>query len=118
MKGSPAVAEGQKLSDSEVILLEKEMVERYESMRGTLSNLQGTLDTMEVHWQGIGAAAFNSKQVEINERVKHIGALLTWFLDNINETRNISSTGEDAIRASMTSIDVQYGGEKSALSSY
>nr|WP_217234547.1 WXG100 family type VII secretion target [Streptomyces sp. AC555_RSS877] len=109
---------GQKLNDAEVIKLEKEMVQRYESIKGQLSVLQGTLDTMEVNWRGIGAKAFNDKQVEINQRVKSIGALLTWFLDNINETRKLTNTNEDAVRSTMQSIDVQYGGEKSALNSY
>ncbi|WP_367320477.1 WXG100 family type VII secretion target [Streptomyces sp. HUAS ZL42] len=109
---------GQKLSDSEVIALEKEMVTRYESIQGQLKALQGTLDTMEANWQGIGARAFNTKQVEINERVKHIGGLLTWFLDNINETRKIANKNEDAVRATMQGIDVQYGGTHSALNSY
>ncbi|MEU3982291.1 WXG100 family type VII secretion target [Streptomyces sp. NPDC026672] len=109
---------GQRLSDSEVIALEKEMVTRYESIQGQLKSLQGTLDTMEVSWRGIGAKAFNDKQVEINERVKHIGGLLTWFLDNINETRKIASKNDDAVRSTMQSIDVQYGGANSALNSY
>jgi uncharacterized protein YukE len=112
------MADGQKLSDGEVIKLEKEMVQRYESIRGQLTRLQGTLDAMEASWRGVGARAFNEKQVEINERVKHIGGLLTWFLDNINETRNIKNKNEDAVRASMQNIDVQYGGTQSALNSY
>ncbi|MDQ1049001.1 WXG100 family type VII secretion target [Streptomyces sp. V4I2] len=112
------MADGQKLSDGEVIKLEKEMVQGYESIRGQLSKLQGTLDTMEANWRGVGANAFNTKQVEINERVKHIGALLTWFLDNINETRKLTNTNEDAVRASMQGIDIQHGGSHSALSSY
>ncbi|WP_030681985.1 WXG100 family type VII secretion target [Streptomyces cellulosae] len=112
------MADGQKLSDGEVIKLEQEMVQRYESIRGQLTRLQGTLDTMEANWRGIGASAFNSKQVEINERVKHIGGLLTWFLDNLNETRKIKNKNEDAVRSTMQGIDVQYGGSQSALNSY
>ncbi|MFI5674507.1 WXG100 family type VII secretion target [Streptomyces cellulosae] len=112
------MADGQKLSDGEVIKLEQEMVQRYESIRGQLTRLQGTLDTMEANWRGIGANAFNSKQVEINERVKHIGGLLTWFLDNLNETRKIKNKNEDAVRSTMQGIDVQYGGSQSALNSY
>ncbi|WP_416975687.1 WXG100 family type VII secretion target [Streptomyces sp. 4F14] len=109
---------GQKLNDQQVIALEKEMVDRYESIRGQLSRLQGTLDTMEANWRGIGANAFNKKQIEINEGVKNIGALLTWFLENINETRKLSGKTDDAVHASVQSIDVQYGASKSALSSY
>lgn len=112
------MVDGQKLSDSAVIKLEKEMVQRYESIQSQLKGLQGTLDTMETHWRGIGARAFNQKQVEINERVQHIGGLLTWFLDNINETRKIKNKNEDAVRATMQSIDVQHGGRHSALDSY
>jgi len=109
---------GQKLNDQQVIQLEREMVERYDSIRNQLSKLQGTLDTMEANWRGIGANAFNKKQTEINEGVKNIGDLLTWFLENINETRKLSGKTDDAVHAAVQSIDVQYGASKSALSSY
>jgi uncharacterized protein YukE len=112
------MADGQRLNDNEVITLEKNIVERYESIRGQLTRLQGTLDTMEANWRGIGAKAFNDKQVEINERVKHIGELLTWFLDNINATRKIKNKNEDVVRTTMQGIDVQAGGVHSALNSY
>ncbi|GGS26109.1 hypothetical protein GCM10010269_75910 [Streptomyces humidus] len=112
------MADGQRLNDGQVIKLEKEIVERYESIKSQLSSLQGTLDTMETHWKGVGAGAFNAKQTEINERVRHIGGLLAWFLENINETRKLSSHTDDEVLATMKSIDVQYGGAHSALNSY
>ncbi|MFF3330138.1 WXG100 family type VII secretion target [Streptomyces sp. NPDC002888] len=112
------MAAGQRLNDGDVVKLEKNIVERYDSIKGQLSRLQGTLDTMEANWRGIGAKAFNDKQVEINERVKHIGSLLTWFLDNINATRKDKDKLEDEVRATMSSIDVQQGGAHSALNSY
>ncbi len=112
------MAEGQKFVDPAVVKLEKNIVERYESVKGQVARLQGTLDTMETHWKGIGANAFNSKQVEINERMKKIGNLLVWFLDNIDLTRRDKDKLEDEVRATMQSIDVEHGGKHSALNSY
>ncbi|MFF7332426.1 WXG100 family type VII secretion target [Streptomyces sp. NPDC090306] len=112
------MADGQRLNDGDVIKLEKNIGERYESIKGQLTRLQGTLDTMEANWKGVGAAAFNSKQVEINEHMKKIGDLLIWFLENINATRKDKDKLEDEVRSTMQGIDVQYGGSTSALNSY
>jgi uncharacterized protein YukE len=111
-------SDGRKLNDSDVIKLEKNIVERYESVKSQITRLQGTLDTMEAQWRGIGANAFNSKQVEINENMRKIGSLLVWFLDNIGRTRKDKDDLEEELRSTISSIDVQYGGSTSALSSY
>ncbi|WP_151775548.1 WXG100 family type VII secretion target [Streptomyces abyssomicinicus] len=111
-------SDGQLLRDSEVIALEKNIVDRFESIKGQMTRLQGTIDQLEGHWRGIGAAAFNKKQVEINEHMRDIGQLLVKFLDNINATRKDKDNLEDQVRATIDSIDVQYGGKHSALNGY
>ncbi|MET8577537.1 WXG100 family type VII secretion target [Streptomyces sp. NPDC005012] len=112
------MSEGQLLRDSEVIALEKNIVDRFESIKGQMTRLQGTIDQLEGHWRGIGANAFNRKQVEINEHMRDIGQLLVKFLENINMTRKDKDNLEDEVRATIDSIDVQYGGKTSALNGY
>ncbi|MEU3557076.1 WXG100 family type VII secretion target [Streptomyces fragilis] len=111
-------SDGQLLRDSEVEALQKNIVDRFESIKGQMTRLQGTIDQLEGHWRGIGAAAFNKKQVEINEHMRDIGQLLVKFLDNINMTRRDKDNLEDEVRGTIDSIDVQYGGKTSAISSY
>jgi uncharacterized protein YukE len=106
---------GRKLSDSEVVRLENNIVERYESIKGQLVQLQGTLDTMEAQWRGIGANAFNTKQVEINGHMKQIGNLLMWFLENLNLTRKDKDNLEDELDSTIKSINVDLGGSASAV---
>ncbi|MGW0603606.1 WXG100 family type VII secretion target [Streptomyces sp. NPDC002644] len=112
------MSDGQLLRDSEVIALEKNIVDRFESIKGQMTRLQGTIDQLEGHWRGIGANAFNRKQVEINEHMRDIGQLLVKFLENVNMTRKDKDNLEDDVRATIDSIDVQYGGKTSAISGY
>ncbi|GHE74031.1 WXG100 family type VII secretion target [Streptomyces longispororuber] len=112
------MADGRKLNDQEVALLEKEIVDKYDSVQKQLRRLQGTLDTMEANWRGIGAHAFDKKQTEINQHMQAIGRILVDFLDGISANRKDKDRLEDEVRASMNSIDVQYGGKHSAISSY
>jgi uncharacterized protein YukE len=112
------MADKQRLQQSEINRLQTEIVDRYDATRDQLRKLQGILDTMEANWRGIGAKAFNTKQVEINERVQHIGQLLSWFLENIERTSKDKLNLDDQVRADMQSIDVQHGGARSALNSY
>jgi uncharacterized protein YukE len=111
-------SDGQLLRDSEVVALETNIVDRFESIKGQMVRLQGTIDQLEGHWRGIGAHAFNKKQVEINEHMRDIGQLLVRFLDNIKATRKDKDNLEDQVRATIDSIDVQYGGRTSALHTY
>ncbi|WJV45810.1 WXG100 family type VII secretion target [Streptomyces flavofungini] len=112
------MADGRKLNDSEVKLLEKEIVDKYDSVQGTLKRLQGILDSMEGNWRGIGAHAFDKKQTEINQHMVAIGRILVDFLDGISKNRTDVDRLEDDIRSTMNSIDVDYGGKHSAISSY
>lgn len=112
------MADGRKLNDGDVKILQDEIVMKYESVQGVLKNLQGTLDTMEGNWRGIGANAFDKKQTEINMHMQAIGRILVDFLDGISNNRKDVDRLEDDIRATMNSIDVDYGGKHSAISSY
>ncbi|MER5180197.1 WXG100 family type VII secretion target [Streptomyces sp. NPDC002896] len=112
------MADERKLSNDTVVKLEQNIVERYESIKGQLSRLQGTIDTLEAGWRGIGAGAFNKKQTEINEHMVAIGKILEKFLENINLNRKDKDKLEDEIHATIKSIDVDLGGKHSALSNY
>ncbi|MEV6756511.1 WXG100 family type VII secretion target [Streptomyces sp. NPDC051214] len=112
------MADGQKLNKEQVALLRNEIVGKYESVQQQLKRLQGTLDTMEVNWRGIGAHAFDKKQTEINERMQAIGRILVDFLDGINDNEKIADGLEDQVRSTMAGIDVEYGGKQSAINSY
>ncbi|WP_372350708.1 hypothetical protein [Streptomyces sp. KL116D] len=56
----------QKLEDQQVVVLEKQMSEKYDGIRKRVHNLQGVIDGLEGNWQGIGRAAFDKKQYEIS----------------------------------------------------
>ncbi|MCX4670413.1 WXG100 family type VII secretion target [Streptomyces sp. NBC_01381] len=112
------MADGQKLNNEQVALLKKEIVGKYESVQQQLKRLQGTLDTMEVNWRGVGAHAFDKKQTELNERMQAIGRILVDFLEGISGNEKLTDGLEDQVRSTMDSIDVQYGGKHSAINSY
>lgn len=113
------MADGRKLDSNEVLKLEQSIVSRYDSIKGQLARLQGTIDMIENSWTGLGAGAFNTKQTEINQHVVSIGRLLEKVLDGVNLNRKDKEKLEDEIDASMRQIDVQdLGGKSSALSSY
>ncbi|MEU6668210.1 WXG100 family type VII secretion target [Streptomyces sp. NPDC046727] len=108
----------QKVSDKDIIVLEKELLHRFEGIKGQLTQLQALIDSLEGHWKGIGAGAFNAKQTEINERMVRIGNILAKFIEAMSNTRKIKDGTEDEVRAQVQSIDVDLGGSHSALSSY
>lgn len=112
------MADGQKLNKEQVALLKQEIVGKYDSVKKQLMRLQGTLDTMEANWRGVGAHAFDKKQTEINEHMRAIGNLLVDFLEGISGNEKLTDGLEDQVRSTMDSIDVQYGGKHSAINSY
>ncbi|MHC0433750.1 WXG100 family type VII secretion target [Streptomyces sp. O3] len=112
------MSDGRKLNDHQVKLLQKDILLRYESVKGQVVALQQTLDTMEAQWRGIGAGAFNDKQRLINQRMQSIGRTLLDFLDNIELTKKDKDRLEDGVRATMNSVDVELGASKSAISGY
>ncbi|MEU5536537.1 WXG100 family type VII secretion target [Streptomyces sp. NPDC020362] len=108
----------QKITKDSVVGLEKELLTRFDEIKGQLKHLQHMIDTLEGHWKGIGAGAFNAKQTEINERMVRMGNILVKFIDAMNTTMKINDSTEDQVRASVQGIDVDYGGSHSALSGY
>ncbi|MCQ4213889.1 WXG100 family type VII secretion target [Streptomyces longispororuber] len=106
----------QKLEDQQVVVLEKQMSEKYDGIRKRVHNLQGVIDSLEGQWQGIGKNAFDKKQFEINESLQNIGKILADVIDSMNKTRNIKDSSEDDVRASVDKISVTDGA--SSLRSY
>ncbi|WP_327318239.1 WXG100 family type VII secretion target [Streptomyces sp. NBC_01235] len=108
-----------KLNDGDVQKLQKEVIDRYDNIRGSLAKLQGTIDMIEKAWTGQGANAFNTKQTEINGHMVAIGKMLDDFLEGIHMTKTDKQNLEDQITADMTKISVEdLGGKTSALNSY
>ncbi|MEV2217931.1 WXG100 family type VII secretion target [Streptomyces sp. NPDC050997] len=111
----------QKLEDAAVVQLQKQMLEKYEGITKRVHSLQGVIDGLEGQWQGIGRAAFDKKQYEINESLQNIGKILGDVIEAMTSTRNIKDSKEDEVRAAVSKIDVQDGAptvSSSSLSSY
>ncbi|MGW3205408.1 WXG100 family type VII secretion target [Streptomyces sp. NPDC001135] len=111
----------QKLQDDAVVKLQQQMVEKYENIQKRAHTLQGVIDSLEGQWQGIGRAAFDRKQIEINESLRAIGGILGDVVESMTKTRNIKDSKEDEVRAAVNKIDVHDGASStppSALSSY
>ncbi|MFB7709432.1 WXG100 family type VII secretion target [Streptomyces sp. NPDC056105] len=112
------MAQGQRLSDSEMVALERKIAEKFDNIKSTVHRLQGTIDSLEGQWQGIGANAFNTKQHEINTSMVKIGKILVTFLDAMSGTRKIKDDSEDQVRQAVNKINVYDGAPKSTLSGY
>ncbi|MFJ9818003.1 WXG100 family type VII secretion target [Streptomyces sp. NPDC101151] len=115
------MADKQKLEDAAVIHLQKQMSEKYDGIAKRVHGLQGVIDGLEGQWQGIGRAAFDKKQYEINESLKNIGKILGDVIEAMTATRNIKDSKEDEVRASVNKIDINDGAptvHSSSLSSY
>ncbi|MCX4659761.1 hypothetical protein GT204_00660 [Streptomyces sp. SID4919] len=114
------MSQGQRLSDSELIKLEQDIATRFENIKGQLHRLQGTIDSLEGQWKGIGAGAFNSKQHEINTSMVRIGNILVKFLEAMSASRKIKDGSEDEVRAAVQSINVNQGtgGPQSSFNGY
>ncbi|ALO96514.1 MULTISPECIES: WXG100 family type VII secretion target [Streptomyces] len=109
----------QKLEDAAVIHLQKQMLEKYDGIRKRVHGLQGVIDGLEGQWHGIGRAAFDSKQYEINQSLQAIGGILGDVIEAMTATRNIKDSKEDEVRAAVNKIDVRDGAPTvSPLSSY
>ncbi|MFK4108743.1 WXG100 family type VII secretion target [Streptomyces sp. NPDC004673] len=115
------MADKQRLEDAAVVDLQKKMYEKFEGIRKRVHSLQGVIDGLEGQWQGIGRAAFDKKQAEINQSLQNIGNILGDVVDAMTTTRQIKDSKEDEVRASVNKIDIQDGAPtvpSSALSSY
>ncbi|WP_433452978.1 WXG100 family type VII secretion target [Streptomyces sp. CA-142005] len=97
------------------------MLEKYENIQKRVHALQGVIDSLEGQWQGIGRAAFDKKQYEINQSLRNIGNILGDVIEAMTTTRNIKDSKEDEVRAAVNKIDLQDGASTvptSALNSY
>ncbi|MFG2524283.1 WXG100 family type VII secretion target [Streptomyces sp. NPDC048527] len=112
------MAQGQRLSDKEMIALERKIADKFDNIKSTVHRLQGTIDSLEGNWKGIGANAFNTKQHEINTSMVEIGKILATFLDAMTGTRKIKDDSEDQVRQAVNKINVYDGAPKSTLSGY
>ncbi|MFI9625826.1 WXG100 family type VII secretion target [Streptomyces sp. NPDC052042] len=99
----------QKLSDAALLKLEGELSTRFDSVKGQLKTLQGTIDSLEGAWRGIGAGAFNTKQEQINRRMVSIARRLLRYQEAIKAARTISGNTEDEIRQALLGVDVVSG---------
>ncbi|UYQ64754.1 WXG100 family type VII secretion target [Streptomyces peucetius] len=103
------MSQGQRLSDEQVGRLQRELFEKFNSLKGQLQQIQGTIDSLEGQWKGIGAGAFNKKQGDINEAMVGLGNILAKFLEATSQSRKIKDGTEDDIRAAVQSINVDLG---------
>ncbi|GAA2466792.1 MULTISPECIES: WXG100 family type VII secretion target [Streptomyces] len=103
------MSQGQRLSDAEVIKLERHLFEKFNSIKGQLQQIQGTIDSLEGQWKGIGAGAFNTKQQEINTSMVRLGNILAKFLEGLSASRKIKDGTEDDVLAAVQSINVDLG---------
>jgi uncharacterized protein YukE len=117
-EGSEMATGTQKITKDQVVRLEKTLLTQFDDIKGQLGRLQHLIDSIEGHWKGIGAGAFNAKQTEINEHMVKIGQILVKFIDGMNTTMKINDNTEDEIRAKVQGIDVNLGGSHSALTNY
>lgn len=99
----------QQVDDQTLQLLQGNISERFDSVKGQLKQLQGTIDSLEGHWKGVGAGAFNVKQTEINERMVHIAKLLIRFQEAIEVTRTTAGNSEDEVNQALRGVDVVSG---------
>ncbi|MEV0965452.1 MULTISPECIES: WXG100 family type VII secretion target [unclassified Streptomyces] len=108
------MSQGQRLSDQQVIQLEKQLSEKFNSIKGQLQQIQGTIDSLEGQWKGIGAGAFNAKQQEINTSMVRLGNILAKFIEAMSTSRRIKDGTEDDVRAAVQAINVDLGAGGSA----
>ncbi|MEU0396087.1 WXG100 family type VII secretion target [Streptomyces sp. NPDC006208] len=109
------MSQGQRLSDEQVAKLQEHILLKFTSIKGQLHQIQGTIDSLEGQWKGIGAGAFDKKQYEINNSMVRIGNLLAEYVESMTLTRKIKDGTEDEIRAAVQSIDVNDGAPQSSI---
>lgn len=99
----------QKVNGVDLSKLEGRLDEKFQSIKGQVTSLQGTIDSLEGAWRGIGAGAFNAKQAEINQEMRGLGNLLTHFQEAIKATRTLSGNTEDDVAGAMRGMNVVEG---------
>lgn len=109
------MSQGQRLSDEQVVKLQENILQKFNSIKGQLHQIQGTIDSLEGQWKGIGAGAFDAKQYDINKSMIRIGNLLAGYVESMTLTRKIKDGTEDEIRAAVQSINVNDGAPHSNI---
>ncbi|MEU5182996.1 WXG100 family type VII secretion target [Streptomyces longwoodensis] len=99
----------QKLEDAAVVKLQQDMYTKYENIRARVHGLQGVIDSLEGQWDGIGRAAFDAKQFEINQSLRAIGGILGEVIEAMTTARTIKDSKEDEVRAAVNKINLQDG---------
>ncbi|PCG81977.1 hypothetical protein CIB93_32470 [Streptomyces sp. WZ.A104] len=99
----------QKISDATLLKLEGDLTLKFNSVKGQLKQLHGTIDSLEGKWKGIGANQFNAKQEQINQRMVSLAKQLLRFQEAIKAARTISGNTEDEIRQALQGVDVVDG---------
>ncbi|MFG2717987.1 WXG100 family type VII secretion target [Streptomyces sp. NPDC048416] len=110
------MSKDQRVSDSQMAHLEGRILEKFDSVKTQLRNLQGVIDGLEGHWDGIGAGAFNGKQADINDQMVQIGNRLLTFLEAMKATRTGKGDTDEEVRKALMGIDVVdgYSGDTAA----
>ncbi|MFI6052390.1 WXG100 family type VII secretion target [Streptomyces violascens] len=103
------MTQDQRVTDSEMMKLEGQILDRFDSVKGQLNQLQNVINSLEGAWEGIGAHAFDRKQKHINDGMVHIGGLLLEFLEAMKATRTIKGNTDEAVRKALMGIDVVDG---------
>ncbi|UXY30293.1 WXG100 family type VII secretion target [Streptomyces sp. HUAS TT20] len=112
------MADGRKFDDVHAQKLQTNVIDRYESIKNQLRQLQGTIDMIEANWTGHGANAFKTKQHEINTHMAGIGRMLEDFLEGVHLTKSDKNKLEDELHSTITKIEVDAGATTSALNYY
>ncbi|MFJ2650703.1 WXG100 family type VII secretion target [Streptomyces sp. NPDC087420] len=99
----------QKVNGVALKSLQGELTKSFDDVKGQLHKLQATIDSLEGHWAGIGAGAFNAKQTQINNNMVGIGNLLLNFQEAIEAARTIAGNTDDEVEAALRGVDVVDG---------
>ncbi|MEU9099352.1 WXG100 family type VII secretion target [Streptomyces sp. NPDC048361] len=108
------MAKDQQVSDSQMLILEREVVRKFEAVKGQFKSLQAVIDSLEGAWDGIGAGAFNRKQTSINDNMVGIGNDLLRFLEAMKATRTGKGDIDHEVHQALMGVDVVdgYSGDK------
>ncbi|WP_037825862.1 WXG100 family type VII secretion target, partial [Streptomyces sp. NRRL S-1896] len=91
----------QKVNGGALTKLQGELTRQFDDVKSQLSALQGTIDSLEGRWAGIGAGAFNVKQDAINRNMVGIGKLLLKFQEAIEAARTIAGNTDTEVEAAL-----------------
>ncbi|MEV6104489.1 WXG100 family type VII secretion target [Streptomyces sp. NPDC051940] len=99
----------QRLSDEGILRLEQDLNEKSQRLNKKVQTLQSVIDSLEGQWKGIGAGAFNQKQLEINQAMNTLNRILAQYQEAIHQTRVLGANNEDEVSSTLTGVDVGMG---------